>query len=175
MKPSKNIDELCYPFIYETSYLCDYEVATDELCNHIGLLLDIVSKEFMQIHQDLKILQPLIYHLNGSIRGKLAVEESDILWLQQRYKYYQMQTNGLVTGFVLPQGSQPAPQLHLARSACKKAIRLMVRIEEEGKFVPEILPRFCNLLCNFFFVLSLFVNHKMGTIEIPFISKSYTR
>ena len=37
MKAQRN-DELCccYPFIYETSSLCDFEVITDELCGHIG-------------------------------------------------------------------------------------------------------------------------------------------
>lgn len=27
-----DIRELCYPFIYEESPLCDYEILTDELC-----------------------------------------------------------------------------------------------------------------------------------------------
>ena len=174
MKPGKNKDELCYPFIYETSYLCDFEIATDELCNHVGLVLSLLPDDFSEIKTDLEYLHPLVYHLNGSIRGKLAIKEKDQQWLLARYHYYQQLTMGIVKGFVLPRGPQPVPQLHLARSATKKAIRLMVRIEEDGTIIPDIIPRFCNLLCNFFFVLTIYLNHKKGIKEIPFNSKSYT-
>jgi len=172
-KPSKNKDELCYPFIYETSYLCDYEVATDELCNHIGLILSCLPERFKDVEQDLMHLQPLIYHLNGSIRGKLAIEEADYTWLLQRYHHYQCLTEGVVNGFVLPRGPAPIGQIHLARSVAKKAIRLMVRVDEEGRAVPEILAKFCNLLCNFFFVLTVYINHRLGMPVVAFTSKSY--
>ena len=36
LKKSKDIRELCYPFIYEQSVLCDYEIITDELCATLG-------------------------------------------------------------------------------------------------------------------------------------------
>ena len=65
-------------------------------------------------------------------------------------------------------------QLHQARSAAKKAIRCMVRVEEEGRNeVPELLPRMCNTLCNLFFLMTLAVNQRRGFEETPFISKSY--
>ena len=76
-------------------------------------------------------------------------------------------------GFVLPRGSTLAMQFHLARSSAKKAIRAMVRLEEHGVKVPAILGRFCNLLCNLFFVLAGVVNHRDGNTEPPFESKSY--
>ena len=173
LKPSKNIDELCYPFIYETSYLCDYEVATDELCSHIGVVLALLPKQFNDIAKDLERLQPLAYHLNGSIRGKLAVEETDIAWLQKRLNHYKQEAKGRVDSFVLPQGPLPVPQLNLSRSAAKKAIRLMVRLDQEGVIVPDILHRFCNMMCNFFYILTLVINKRQDIDEIPFISKSY--
>lgn len=40
-----------------------------------------------------------------------------------------------------------------------------------GIKVPPILPRMCNLMCNFFFVLTLVVNR--GFSETYFASKSY--
>lgn len=175
LKKSPHRDELCYPFIYETSYLCDFEVATDELCNHVGGIIGLLPDGSDDIATDLDRLQPLIYHLNGSIRAQLALEKADLQWLLARYHHYQKETAGLINGFVLPRGPVPAPQLHLARSAAKKAIRLMVRIDAEGVEVPDILHRFCNLLCNFFFVLALCLNHRAGFIEQPFTSKSYGR
>ncbi len=173
LKRSKNKDELCYPFIYETSYLCDFEVATDELCSHIGGILTALPESYTDISADLNKLQPLVYHLNGSIRGKLAIEEDDMQWLLTRYHHYQSLIAGQINGFVLPRGPAPVPQLNLTRSAAKKAIRIMVRLDEQGKNVPDILHRFCNLICNFCFVLTIYVNKQSGFEEIPFISKSY--
>lgn len=165
LKPSKNRDELCYPFIYEHSYLCDFEVATDELCNHVGAIIGQLPDGNDDIAADLDQLQPLIYHLNGSIRGRLAISDDEQQWLLERYHDYQKEIANNINGFVLPRGPAPTPQLHLARSAAKKAIRLMVRIDEEGIVVPDILHHFCNLLCNLFFVLALCLNHRSGFIE----------
>ncbi len=176
MKPGKNRDELCYPFIYETAALCDFEVVTDELCGHIGAALSLLpeaASSMQDIAQDLDRLQPLAFHVNGSIRGRLAIEESDIAWLQQRLSHYRDELGGKIQGFVLPRGQAPVPQLHLARSAAKKAIRCMVRVEQEGRAIPMVLPRMCNLMCNFFFTLTLVVNQRRGFIETPFVSKSY--
>ena len=174
LKYSGDIDELCYPFIYEQSYLCDYDVATDELCSHVGNMLSVLDEGFEDISADLNILHPMIYHLNGSIRGKLAISETDLIWLKERYHDYQRQTKGLIDGFVLPRGNRQTMPFQLARSAAKKAIRMMVRIDQEGRAVPDVLHRFCNLLCNFFFVLALTVNARNGFEEVAFISKSYS-
>lgn len=173
LQRSKNINELCYPFIYEQGYLCDYEVASDELCSHIGHILAFLPEQFSGIKQDLQILQPLIYHMNGSIRGKLAITTEDLDWLMLRYHYYQSLTENRIEGFVLPQGKFPAPQCHLARSAAKKTIRIMVRLDQQGIDVPDVLHRMCNLLCNFFFVLAVYTNQQQSVDEVIFTSKSY--
>jgi ATP:cob(I)alamin adenosyltransferase len=173
MKAGKNRDELCYSFIYETSVLCDYEVVTDELCSLIGAAFSLLPPEFDDIAADLDRLQPLAFHLNGSIRGRMAVEEADITWLQGRLTRYYGEI-GAFKGFILPRGDIPVPQLNQARSAAKKAIRLMVRVEEEGRAVPPELPRLANLMCNFLFALTQVINRRRGFEETPFISKSYS-
>ena len=67
----------------------------------------------------------------------------------------------------------PVPQLHLARSCAKKAIRALVRVEQEGHAIPDVLPRICNAMCNLFFLMTLVVNRRRGLDEVPFASKSY--
>ena len=49
----------------------------------------------------------------------------------------------------------------------------MVRVDQEGIEVPLILPRLCNMMVNFFFVLTLVINQRRGVEEVPFLSKSY--
>jgi cob(I)alamin adenosyltransferase len=172
-KRSSSIDELCYPYIYEASSLCDYEIVTDELCSLIGSVLGGLGEGCGDIALDLERLQPLAYHLNGSVRGRLAIGEGDLQWLQDRYHHYRSQATTGIRSAVLPRGGAPVLQLHLARSTAKKAIRLLLQVEREEKKVPAILFRFCNLLCNFFFVSALEINRRMGVVEIPFESRSY--
>ncbi|WP_212525961.1 hypothetical protein [Actibacterium sp. MT2.3-13A] len=175
MKPGRDIDEICYPFICETSALCDFEVVTDELCGHIGAALSLLPDDMPDLAADLDRLQPLAFHVNGSIRGRLAIAETDIVWLKSRLAHYRAEVADGVDGFVLPRGDMPVPFLNLARSAAKKAIRLMVRIEEEGRAVPAELPRICNVMCNFLFTVILVINRRRGFDETPFVSKSYGR
>lgn len=173
LKKSKNLDEVCYPFILESSCLCDYEVITDELCTLLGMALSALDPEMDDIATDLDRLQPLAFHANGSIRGHLAVDEEDLIWLGERLNHYSAEVAGRNRGFVLPRGVTPVPQLHQARSASKKAIRALVRVDEEGIVVPDLLPRLLNRLCNFCFVLTQVINQRRGTEEPEFISKSY--
>lgn len=173
MTKNKDLDELCYPFIHEQGYLCDFEVITDELCTQVGMCLALLDGNHPDLAADLARLQPLCWHVNGSIRGRLAIVEDNMDWLHDRYDQYREEIDGIRQGFVLPRGSVLAMQFHLARSSAKKAIRALVRLEERGVNVPAILGRFCNLLCNVFFVLACVIDQRDGIVESPFTSKSY--
>lgn len=170
---SKDFAEVCYPFIYEQSYLCDFEVVTDELCGHLGASLSTLEAECEDLAQDLAQLQPLAFHLNGSVRGRLAVAEDDLDWIKARLYHYSDEVKETRQTFVLPRGQAPIPALHLARSACKKAIRALVRVDQEGIEVPMIVPRMCNALCNLLFIMTLVINQRRGETEVTFVSKSY--
>ncbi len=177
MNPKKPRDkrELCYPFIFETQFQCDYEIATDELCCQVGAVLAALpaEAETREMAADLATLQRLIYNLNGSVRGRLGIFEEDLVWLKGRYDHYNEASRGRVTGFVLPQGPQPIPTLHLCRCGSKKVVRLLVRLEESGVRFDPILYRFANLLANFFFVLTVFLKLHWDVPEVPYVSINY--
>lgn len=183
LHPKSNIDELCYPFIYEDSLLCDYEIITDDLTRMVGWAIHELSilrleypksDELLNLETELNWLLPLCYHLNGSLRGKLAIEEEDHQQLLKNYRKIKLTTQKSISGFVLPGGSSPVGILNKCSSMSKKVIRLMVRIHnEEHKEVPDILPKFSNLLCNYFFVATILINQVTGFKEVPFTSKSY--
>ena len=173
---SSNRDEICYPYIYETSRLCDYEILTDDLCRQVGGILTLLPKKLDSLRPELEQLQPMLYHLNGSVRGRCAVSEEDHQWLLGCYRAHKEATADRLDGFVLPRGPVPVPQLNRASSDAKRVLRLLLRLQvEEGIVVPEPLFRFGNLLCNYFFVLTLVVNKAHGVKEIPFTSRSYGR
>ncbi|PCE64021.1 ATP:cob(I)alamin adenosyltransferase [Sediminicola luteus] len=183
LRPKAHIDELCYPFIYEDSLLCDYEIQTDQLTRLLGWVLSDLRKlqgqypntELLEgLEEHLNWIQPCCYHLNGSLRGKLALTEADHGKLLGYYREMKIVVKDRISGFVLPGGPAPVGQLNQCSSLAKKAIRLMVRLHnDEGLEVPEILPKFANLLCNYFFVATLVINKVTGFEETPFISKSY--
>ncbi|MGI9277025.1 MAG: ATP:cob(I)alamin adenosyltransferase [Endozoicomonas sp.] len=175
LKKSKDIRELCYPFIYEQSSLCDYEIVTDELCTTLGgVITELEGDErFSDIYVFLDRLQPKIFNLNASIRGKQAIVEDDLQWLTGSFDHYQAEIDGQLKGFVLPRGGRVVQLLHACRSQCKKAVRALVHVDAEGIEVPDELHRFANMLCNLFFRLTVVINRRLGVVEPEYVSKSY--
>lgn len=175
LKKSKDIRELCYPFIYERSPLCDHEIITDELCATLGgAIYELEGDDrFTDIYEFLCELQPKIFHLNGSIRGKQAIFEEQIEWLAEHFDRYQEEIAGRINSFVLPRGPRPVQLLNACRSLSKKAIRAMVAIDAEGIEVPDELHRFANMLCNLFFRLTVLINSRLGIEQPEYVSKSY--
>lgn len=59
--------------------------------------------------------------------------------------------------FILPGGVRPAAELHLARTVCRRAERLVVRLSRNEKITAAIIP-FINRLSDLLFVLARRVN-----------------
>lgn len=165
---------ISYPFMREKSCLVDYEIMTDSLTTKIGDCISVSKNEhkFEEITQILRKIQPLAYHANGSVRGRLAITEEDLMWLETVYDDFVERAGETNKQFVLPQGSELATRLHICRSEAKKSYRALHKVSEERE-VPEILFQFLGLLANVFFVLAIEANKLTKTEEIPFISKSY--
>jgi cob(I)alamin adenosyltransferase len=173
----------CYSFINDPGWLTDYEVLTDELSAQLGMAFSAaqVDAALGDLLPDLDRLQALALHTNGSIRGKPAVTETDLDWLHARYGHFRQEIEThepeRLKSFVLPRGLAPVPELHQARSTAKKALRCLVRMEEEEKEkprkIPTEIPRFLNLVCNFCFLLTVLVNQRRGVAEPRFVSRSY--
>jgi cob(I)alamin adenosyltransferase len=63
--------------------------------------------------------------------------------------------------FVLPGGHPAAAYLHLARTVCRRAERLIVALAAEpGEKVSDAVLAFVNRLSDFFFVASRWANSK---------------
>ena len=65
--------------------------------------------------------------------------------------------------FVLPAGTPGAAALHMARTVCRRAERLMVALASEPtEPVSADALKYVNRLSDFLFVASRFVNHRAG-------------
>ncbi|MEM8794955.1 MAG: cob(I)yrinic acid a,c-diamide adenosyltransferase [Pseudomonadota bacterium] len=63
--------------------------------------------------------------------------------------------------FVLPGGTPAAAYLHLARTVCRRAERLMVALSQVGDHeVSDSATKYVNRLSDFFFVASRYANQK---------------
>ncbi len=123
-------------------------------------------------HQpELLKLCELVYHANGSIRGKLAIRPEDFRWLDQLYVKLT-QENGELKQFVLRQAVRgPAHCTDCAADAkryCGSHTRSIGRKTGSADSV-----RFLESLSNVFFQMALKENRLEGVAEIPFVSRSY--
>ncbi len=73
-----------------------------------------------------------------------------------------------LTQFILPGGTPAAAQLHLARTVCRRAERMAVRLcRQPGEHVAAPLLVYLNRLGDLLFVLARAVNHRAGVADIP--------
>jgi cob(I)alamin adenosyltransferase len=66
--------------------------------------------------------------------------------------------------FVLPGGSKLDAELHICRTVCRRAERLLVGLAREQSVPPEAL-QYLNRLSDAFFVWSRWANHALGAPE----------
>jgi cob(I)alamin adenosyltransferase len=66
--------------------------------------------------------------------------------------------------FVLPGGTRLNAELHVARTICRRAERLLVALAREELVPPEVIP-YLNRLSDAMFVWSRWVNHALGVRE----------
>jgi cob(I)alamin adenosyltransferase len=72
--------------------------------------------------------------------------------------------------FVLPAGHAAAAQLHVCRTVCRRAERLVVELSAiQGEHVSEGAIAYINRLSDFFFVASRWVNFKAGSGDVLWV------
>ncbi|WP_169978362.1 cob(I)yrinic acid a,c-diamide adenosyltransferase [Tautonia rosea] len=70
--------------------------------------------------------------------------------------------------FILPGGSPTASQLHLGRTVCRRAERLVVALSHAaGQHVPTNLVIYLNRLSDYLFVLARSANAEAGVADVP--------
>ncbi len=71
-----------------------------------------------------------------------------------------------LTQFILPGGSPSAAHLHLARTVCRRAERLVVALAHRDPVPPDLIV-YLNRLSDFLFVLARAVNRRGGVADVP--------
>ena len=105
---------------------------------------------------------------------KLEFEPLRILPKQyERLEHEIDELNGELSplrSFVLPAGHAAAAQLHICRTVCRRAERLIVELKaQDGEHVSEGAIAYINRLSDFFFVASRWVNAKLGSGDVLWV------
>lgn len=144
----------------------------DELNSWIGCLFDQLTDS--DIKSLLKEIQDRLFTLGSSLacdpnkNTKMEIpdlREEDILRLEHEIDRMNEHLPEL-KNFVLPGGHLLASQCHVARCVCRRAERICVAILEEGQFVDSKVIQYLNRLSDYLFVLSRFVLHNLGGVEV---------
>jgi cob(I)alamin adenosyltransferase len=89
---------------------------------------------------------------------------SDIEFLEKEIDYIDSQVEPL-TSFILPGGHQAVSMCHVARTICRRAERLAIKLAEETP-VPENLIKYLNRLSDFLFMLSRMLAKELNIEQI---------
>jgi cob(I)alamin adenosyltransferase len=101
----------------------------------------------------------------GPFQGLITA--GHVLRLEERIDTLEAELPPL-TRFILPGGPPAAAQVHLARTICRRAERLVVKLAHQpGEHVSSSLLIYLNRLSDLLFVLARVLNHRAGVADVP--------
>ncbi|HLL28244.1 MAG TPA: cob(I)yrinic acid a,c-diamide adenosyltransferase [Xanthobacteraceae bacterium] len=116
--------------------------------------LSRVQNDLFDVEADLCLSQ------KGPGGARMTVTEAQVSWIEQEIDALNADLEPL-RSFVLPGGSPAATYLHLARTVCRRAERLMVELNDKaGEGVTAAALKYVNRLSDFLFVASRYANDK---------------
>lgn len=139
----------------------------DELNSSIGVLLVALAGPALEpVHNALAPVQHRLFDIGGelAIPGLNIIEPEDVTELEQMIDRFNAQLPPLKE-FILPGGSLPIAQAHLARSICRRAERRYLTLAAAESINPQALT-YLNRLSDLLFVLARSIARLDDTPEI---------
>lgn len=92
--------------------------------------------------------------------ARLTVTDAQVAWLESEIDRLNAELEPLKS-FILPGGSPASAYLHLARTVCRRAERIMVALmDKPGENVSAPSLKYVNRLSDYLFVAGRYVNEK---------------
>ena len=154
----------CYGTVDElNSFLGAARASSEELVRRGKPLRDFTSI-LKRVQHELFNLGSILATLPEDVHPKQPrVTQTEIEQLEREIDTANDELQPL-RSFVLPGGSHLDAELHICRTVCRRAERLLVRLAREQQ-VPEETVRYLNRLSDALFVWSRWVNHALGAEE----------
>lgn len=142
----------------------------DELNAVIGVALAGGLSE--ELVGPLREIQNELFHLGSDLSFRQEdkeefeapqIEERHVEKLETQIDSF-LEIVGPLQNFILPGGTPGAAQLHVARTVCRRAERMVVSLAREEEIGPFVL-RYLNRLSDALFVMARMENHRRGVAE----------
>jgi len=145
----------------------------DELNSWVGSVINTIPADsngkLANARAYLSGLQHTLFDLGGelAIPGSALIDTGDVELVEENIDLLNDDLEPL-KNFVLPGGSASASQVHLARTCCRRAERLMFSLveQQEEDNLNAVSVQFINRLSDFLFVLSRYVIVVKGEQEV---------
>ena len=136
----------------------------DELNSHLGVVLAMdADDQLLAVQRDLFEIGA---HLASPGTSRFAgVEASRIEALERGIDAMESELAPL-RSFILPGGAPAAAQLHVARTVCRRAERLVVALHDDDPATQSSIA-YLNRLSDYLFVAARYANHKRGVEDVP--------
>lgn len=116
-------------------------------------------------------VQRQLFHLGADLATPLdtkadwvvRMDAETVRWLETAIDEMTAELPAL-QNFILPGGSPAAAQIHVARTVCRRAERLVIGLEEE-ETIGEQVRMYLNRLSDFLFTLARWENMQAGIAE----------
>lgn len=144
----------------------------DELNSFTGMACVSAEQELPALAKILRRIQHELFNL-GSILATMPedvhpkqprVTEAEVAQLEREMDEMNAELESL-RSFVLPGGSRLNAELHVCRTVCRRAERVLVALKREEE-VPDEAVRYLNRLSDAFFVYSRWASHRQKTAEV---------
>jgi cob(I)alamin adenosyltransferase len=124
----------------------------------IDAMLGRIQNDLFDLGADL--CTPASGRGRGPGGARLTVSEAQVTRLESEIDRLNAGLAPL-RSFVLPGGTQAAAYLHLARTVCRRAERMMVELADQpGEQVSAVALKYVNRLSDLLFVASRYVNQR---------------
>jgi cob(I)alamin adenosyltransferase len=156
-------------------------IGTVDECNcSIGFAISFLNHQpkFSAIKEQLEIIQHALFDVGAALATPRTQASEKKL---EKTRFDQEETSLLeqwmdemdaklppLHQFILPGGHPAGAALHVARSVCRRAERLVVPLNKRADVADNVLM-YLNRLSDFLFVLSRYVNHLAGVPETPWV------
>jgi cob(I)alamin adenosyltransferase len=140
----------------------------DELSSHLGVsrAASIPSETDATLHQVQLDLFEIGAHLASPGTSRFpGVDTQRIEELEREIDRMETELEPLKT-FILPAGSLAAAHLHVARTVCRRAERLVVALHDESPATLSTIA-YLNRLSDYLFVAARFANKRAGIEDVP--------
>ncbi|MCB2206530.1 cob(I)yrinic acid a,c-diamide adenosyltransferase [bacterium] len=124
------------------------------------------------VHGLIVALQHELFTLGADLATPLDSENVSVPRIEQQHiDTMEQRIDGLeeelepIRFFILPGGTETAARLHMARTVCRRAERLLVHLSTLED-INELDLQYVNRLSDFLFVLARYANHTAGQKDL---------